>query len=114
MNGKQEKQLFRWFDEVETEDDGSESDAKSTHDAYRPDDSIDDPEYTRSISSYSSSDLSDEQAGSESSGDDPSEQENNVWKDTLFAPIDFMFNHASVGFTQNIESKTSREVFELT
>ncbi|KAG5876422.1 hypothetical protein JTB14_032623 [Gonioctena quinquepunctata] len=56
-----------------------------------------------------------EQAGSESSvdSDDPSEQENNVWEDTLCAPGDFMFNHASVGRTQNIESKTPSEVFEL-
>ncbi|KAG5869711.1 hypothetical protein JTB14_014237 [Gonioctena quinquepunctata] len=105
-----EKQLLRWFDEVGTEDDGSESDAKSTHDAYSTDDSIDDPEYTQSNSSYSSGDLSDEQACSESSvdSDDPSEQENNVWEDTLCAPVDFMFNHASVGLTQNIESKIPR------
>ncbi|KAG5860690.1 hypothetical protein JTB14_016785, partial [Gonioctena quinquepunctata] len=89
-----------WFDEVETEYDGSESDAKSTHDAYSTDDSIDDPEYTQRNSSYSSGDLSDEQAGSESSvdSDDPSEQENSVWEDTLCAPVDFMFTMLLFGF----------------
>ncbi|KAG5868516.1 hypothetical protein JTB14_035023 [Gonioctena quinquepunctata] len=52
-----------------------------------------------------------EQAGSESSvdSDDPIEQEENVWEDTSCAPVD----HASVGLTENIESKTLVEVFEL-
>ncbi|KAG5874534.1 hypothetical protein JTB14_011848 [Gonioctena quinquepunctata] len=104
MNEKQETQLLRWFDEVETEDDRSESDAKSTHDAYSTDDSIDDPEYTQSNSSYSSGDSRDERTGSESSvdSDDPSEQKNNVWEDFHVHPCFF-------GLTQNIESKTPRK-----